>query len=540
MIEVELPDGSIAEFPDGTTPDVIEGALQQQFMPESQQSQGLRAELSGMTQNPAYAKYQALPGWQKPIVAASDIGQLTAKGAMNMVGLSPEKLAAGVRAPFTGNSYEDEFSEQQRMTNAAKKRAGWAGTGAEIAGGAGAATGLARQGLTLMGRGATMAPGAQGVIARTGALGIEGMGYGGANAYANDQNILEGSLYGLAGGAGGNLISEGATALLSKAAGAFNKKPAKITVDELKGQGRAAFKAAEAEGVMFNKAGTDKLKQSVIDDMTARAFDPGNEPGVVPVLKRLQSMGDNVTFEGLKSLRTLASNGYRPGMKSNNSAVGEIINRIDELVNAADPATIAMGRDPAKAAILLQKARGEWGKARRLETVEGLVKKGEIIGGSQKNQDITSATSRQLRTILLNEAKQRGFSQAELKAAEKAVGSTPGMRALDVVGGLLPQGRLGGMLHGGFGATNAMTGNIPGFAIQGAGLLAGYGAQKGRAALGRKAVEEFTDLVGRGGILAPTAKNAFQRLTESKRDAIARGLLSTALYHSREKAPSKQ
>lgn len=33
MIEVELPDGSIAEFPDGTSPDVIKGALRRRFAP---------------------------------------------------------------------------------------------------------------------------------------------------------------------------------------------------------------------------------------------------------------------------------------------------------------------------------------------------------------------------------------------------------------------------------------------------------------------------------------------------------------------------
>ena len=31
MIEVELPDGSIAEFPDGTAPDVMKDALQKKF-----------------------------------------------------------------------------------------------------------------------------------------------------------------------------------------------------------------------------------------------------------------------------------------------------------------------------------------------------------------------------------------------------------------------------------------------------------------------------------------------------------------------------
>src|SRR5690348_11193831 len=73
--------------------------------PESQQSQDLRGELSAMTQNPAKGQYDALPGWQKPLVAASDIVQLTADGATFGFG---DKAVAAVRTPFTGKSYEDE------------------------------------------------------------------------------------------------------------------------------------------------------------------------------------------------------------------------------------------------------------------------------------------------------------------------------------------------------------------------------------------------------------------------------------------------
>lgn len=87
---------------------------------------------SAMTQNPAKAQYDALPAWQKPIVAASDIGSLVANGAT--FGFMDE-AAAAARAPFTDKTYAEELADQERQTNAAHRRAGGAGTVAELAGG---------------------------------------------------------------------------------------------------------------------------------------------------------------------------------------------------------------------------------------------------------------------------------------------------------------------------------------------------------------------------------------------------------------------
>ncbi len=40
MIEVELPDGTIAEFPEGTSPDVMRSALQKRFANQSFSNDG--------------------------------------------------------------------------------------------------------------------------------------------------------------------------------------------------------------------------------------------------------------------------------------------------------------------------------------------------------------------------------------------------------------------------------------------------------------------------------------------------------------------
>lgn len=78
MIEVELPDGSIAEFPEGTSDDVIQGVLQRQF---------------GAPQQPAAAPVQAAPEeavspWAD---TAKDVGASlvsgVGRGAAGLVGL---------------------------------------------------------------------------------------------------------------------------------------------------------------------------------------------------------------------------------------------------------------------------------------------------------------------------------------------------------------------------------------------------------------------------------------------------------------------
>lgn len=546
MTEVELPDGTIAEFPDGMQPQEIERVLQQQFghsslpetapippsRPTEQQSaaaEEFRRFASGATQNPARAQYDALPGWQKPIVAAKDILDLTANGATMGWG---DKAVAAVRAPFTGKTYDAELAAQRRLTEGARRRSGGAGTVAEVAGGLRTALSAGNAGLTLAGPRTAALTGATGLGARTGLMAAEGAGYGALTAAGNDTNIAQGALYGAAAGGLGNVAGEAISAGVGKVAGAFNKRPPKITSEELKQTGKAAYKAAEDAGVVFNQSGVTSLRTNVIQDLTERGFDPINEPGVVPVLQRLEAMDGNVTLTGLETLRKVASNGYRPGMKSNNAAIGGIINRIDELVTKSGPDAYLMGDDPKAAANALMKARSYWHRARKLDTVEGLINKGELIGGTQKSQDIAGATRRQLRTILTNESKARGFTQQELDATKRTVLGSPTKRALDAASGMVPTGRLSGLAQGSLGAANLATGNFAGLALQGAGMVAGMGAQKLGEALSKRSVEELADLIARGGVPAPVVQNTLQRLAQSKRDALVRLLMTMGIQQT--------
>ena len=501
-------------------------------IPQGERSEGYQnalSQMSGMTQNPARAQYDALPAWQKPLVAASDIVQLTANGATMGWG---DKAAAGARSLFNGKSYEDELAEQRRLTTAARKRSGGAGVAAEIVGAVAGAKGLSSKGATLSGRlGTGTMEGAKGLAARSGLMGVEGAGYGALTAAGNDEDIGTGALVGLGAGVGGNLVGEGLSAGLNKLFGR-SSTPAAATVDDLKDAGRQAFKRADDSGLAFNQDGINRLRSNVINDLTERGFDPINEPGIMPVIKRLQSMGDNITLTGLQSLRQVASNGFRPGMKSNNAMVTGIIKRIDELVEGADPATVLMGADPAAAAAAMKEGRSLWHRASKAETVEKLLDRGSLNAGSSgSGGNVENATRQQLKRLLTSETLGRGFNQAEKEAIRKAVLGSKTQNALRLAGKLSPQGN-GLMLYlGGAGSVA-----VPHIAIPA--MIAGYGAKKTAEHLSKRSVAQLVKLITSGADDASMAvlDDAVKLLPRAKRQSLSRALMAIGVFHGNKVA----
>lgn len=540
---VQMPDGTQVQFPDDMPREQIRDMIATKFpdaVPQSAKVQDARQQLGAISQDPlgnmAREQYNALPGWQKPIVAAGDVGQLVANGATFGFG---DKAVAAVRAPFTGKSYEEELAAARGLTQGARNRAGGAGTAAEITGAVAAPLGLANRGVTLSGRlGTAGMSGASGLAARTGLMAAEGAGYGALTAAGNDQNLGTGAAIGAAGGAAGNLLGEGLSAGVGKIAGMFNPKQAISTVDDLKAAANKAYTAADNAGVAFNGEGVNRLRTNVINDLTERGFDPVNEPGIMPVIRRLEAMGEgNVTLKGLDTLRKVASNGFIPGNQSNNAAVTQVISRIDELVNAADPATVLTGNGAAAAAALKQ-ARSVWGRAKKLETVNELLDRAGLNAGSAgSGGNVENATRQQIKRLLTNPNLKRGLSQAEQAAARKAVLGTTTQNTLRLAGKLSPQGNGLMMALGGGAAVAAPTVAIPA-------MIAGYGAKKTAEYLSRKSVGDLVRLISQGGDESSRAvvENAIQLLAKSKREALSRSLMAISAHqgNARYNAPGQE
>lgn len=538
IFEIETPEGSFeVDAPDEQT---ALRALQgggQEHPPSTQYQQGMQ-ELGALSHDPlqrmAREQYDALPSWQKPMVAASDTLGLVANGATFGFG---DKAVAAARAPFTGKSYADELAAARGQTQGARNRAGGAGTAAEITGAVAAPLTLAGKGVTLGGRLGTGAmTGAKGLAARTGLMAAEGAGYGALSAAGNDTDLATGAGIGALAGGVGNLAGEAISAGVSKIAGKFNPKVPTPSVEDFKDAGRAAFDRADKAGVIFNKQAIQQLQRNIVTDLTDVAFHPQNEPGAVAALKTLQSIAQgNVTMKGLHAVRRMAQNGFIVGNNSNNAAIGKIIARIDELIDAGNPAAVLMGNSQA-AAQAFNEAKKHWHIAKKLETVERAVTKGEQNAAAYVSADPGRQTMRQLKNLLQSEAKTRGFSKEEMKQLAIAAGYSPGQRVAHAVGGLLPRGRLLASIHGAA-ALGSGGASIP---LQAAGAAVGFAAQKTADVLARKSILELTRLIANGGVPPAQVQNVVQRLAHSKREALTRALMALGVNLGVAQQPAQQ
>lgn len=533
MIEVELPDGTIAEFPDGTPNDVIKGALQNRFgAPSGQSSEALRSELSAITQGMtgelpggslAAARYESLPEWQKPLVAAQDTLDLATSGATFGFG---NKLAAGIRAPFTDKTYSEELAALRQRDDEARQRAGSAGVGAELVGAVATPMALANRGATLLGRfGTAGMTGGTGLAARTGLAAVEGTGYGALTAAGNDQDVSEGALFGLLGGGAGNLAGEALSAGISKVAGVFNKKPTIPQLEDIQQSARDAYQRAEQAGVAYTPQAVGRLQQDVVKSLTDIGYDPALQPGAAAVVRRLEELqGQNVTLSGLDTLRKVASNGFIQGNQSNNKAISSIIEKIDDVIGNPSSGDVLMGNAQAGAEAL-QEARSLWSRISKVNRVEDAVNRADLRAastGSGGNAD--NATRQNIRRIL---EKPRGYTADERAALETIVRGTPTQNALRLAGKFAPTGVVSGVLSGGAGLGLA---GPAGLALplvgQGAKALADRGTQQN--------VQRLVDIILAGGSrsAAQAAPNAVQLLTQAKRDELARILMAIGVNQS--------
>lgn len=195
----------------GVTP---QAAPEPDMAPEGKVAQSLASDLSGMTRNPARALFDQRPEWQKPIIAAQDVGNIIGDDLTFGFG---DKAAAAVRAPFTGKTYDEELAANRQGTQNSRDRAGSAAYGADVT----AALMMPRLAPRAAAAGTTVAKGvlptAGRFVAGVAKGGAQGAGYGALNAVGHDQDVGEGAAYGAAFGAAvpviGGVLSAGGAAL---------------------------------------------------------------------------------------------------------------------------------------------------------------------------------------------------------------------------------------------------------------------------------------------------------------------------------------
>ncbi|RVG01740.1 hypothetical protein CN172_04335 [Sinorhizobium meliloti] len=529
-MEVELPDGTIAEFPHGTSDDTIKTVLRKRFPSQTQpevpapdpavsmtleQQKALALARARRRRHEAGGRTQDAPWYQQAAQAADDTVRLLASG-----------ITFGYADKLAGYLGGEGTEAERARTEQARERAGSAGDVAEFAGALATPVGLAGRGVSLAGRfGTGTMTGAKGLAARSSLMGVEGAGYGALTAAGNDQNIAEGAGYGVLGGVGGNLAGEALAAGVSKVAGVFNKKPTIPQLEDIQQAARDAYQRAEQAGIAYTPQAVDRLNEGIVKSLTDIGYDPALQPGAAAVVRRLQELqGQNVTLSGLDTLRKVASNGFIPGNASNNKAISSIIEKIDDVIGNPSAGDVLMGNAQAGAEALSE-ARSLWSRVTKANKVQDAVNRADLRAASTgSGGNVDNATRQNMRRLLENP---RGFTADERAALETVVRGTPTQNALRLAGKLAPTGVVSGVLSGGagFGILGPMGLALP---------LAGAGAKAIADRTTKKNVQKLADIILAGGSRAATAapKNAVQRLTESKREAIARMLVGLGAYEA--------
>ncbi len=153
MIEVELPDGTIAEFPDGTSPDVMRSALQKRFSAPQSAPEDAAAlqQMSQMTQGNGQQNQGSAFG---RIVNSVDSAMRGAADAMTF-GFADELSALGQAATGLGGDFGDYSRNlsRERITQEVRDNYNpYSSNAGRVAGALGTGVGLAKSGASFAGR----------------------------------------------------------------------------------------------------------------------------------------------------------------------------------------------------------------------------------------------------------------------------------------------------------------------------------------------------------------------------------------------------
>ncbi len=258
MIEVELPDGSVAEFPDGTSQDVMKSALQKRFSaprPAPEDAAALQ-QMSQMTQGTGEQNQRSALG----SIANSVDSAVRGAADTATFGFADELAALGQAATGLGGDFGDygRNLSRERITQEVRDNYNpYSSNTGRVAGALGTGVGLAKSGATLAGRAINSGSGLGKVAA---ASGIDGAVLGALQGFGSGEGVEDrlqqaksGGIWGLGIGAAVPVAVSGVSAGIRKAITPFTSSPER----------QAAVGVLNREGIPLTagqKTGSDWLR----------------------------------------------------------------------------------------------------------------------------------------------------------------------------------------------------------------------------------------------------------------------------------------
>ena len=267
MIEVELPDGSIAEFPDGTGNDVIKRALQRRFAPRGHSAPEFDPGVPGYNAETGMVERKPRGGWSSFFSGAAD----TAGAGFG------DEIASTLVAPFTEKTRDQVLSEMRMNQRQAQADNPGAYLGGQVAGGLAQAATLGPA--SVAGRTA-QAGGTFGRVALGSAAdgAIMGGAYGAGSGEDATDRAAQAGVGLFAGGATGGLAPyavSGASNLFRRAISPFAipaERQAAISLLEREGVPLTAGQRTGSRALQFSESEIGGNRAANITEEQGRAF----------------------------------------------------------------------------------------------------------------------------------------------------------------------------------------------------------------------------------------------------------------------------
>ncbi|WP_376711063.1 hypothetical protein [Pseudochrobactrum lubricantis] len=375
-----------------------------------------------------------------------------------------DEIVSGAMAPFKagisaiqgngfdiGREYNRSMELEAELQRRRNERSPIASTVGGVAGGLGLGGVAAKGGLTLLN-------GAKPTLASLGGRGAaEGAIWGGVYGAGEGQGFND-RAWNAATGAGFGGALGGLTGAVARIGAKGIDQSALPTADDLKNAAAAAYERADDAGVVYSKQGIERIRDALVKDFADFGYHPELQSGAKVALNEVDRLvGNDVTLKGLDTARKIAGNAYQAGNKSNNALTAKIADALDGLAMNPQTGDVLTGNNELASAAL-KEARGLYGQARKLETVNNLMERAGLRAASTgSGGNIENATRQELRKILNSDKLKRGFNPQELEAVKRAVVGTKGQGLLRLAGRLSPEGNgltlllhlLGGSATGG-------------------------------------------------------------------------------------------
>lgn len=396
------------------------------------------------------------------------------------------------------DSYERGLSKERKVVKDAEANSPVATTVGSIAGGMATAGQARRGGLTLL----NAAKPTIGSMALRG--GGEGAAYGGAYGFGAGEGTEDRLVKGGVGAGIGAATGGGLGAISGKMAQNVANKTIPNS-PQLKAAANAAYKEADQAGLVISPQSFSDKVDDIAVMLRNEGLDKTIHPKATAALVRLtEAQGGSPALSEIDTLRRVVRSAGASQDASERRLASMMTEKLDDWVNNLKPADVVSG-DALKATSALNKGRDLWQRMRKTEMIDDAVKRATNRAASTgSGGNLDNAIRQNIRAILDNPKKARGFTQQEREMMEKVVKGGSMQNLARWVGKLSPEGNgLMMTLHA-----------IGGYSSGGASLplaAVGYGAKKAADAATPRNVDSLLRVVRSGGALPQGQLTAAQR-----------------------------